>query len=42
MAGMSERAEAIGGKYQVCSMPGKGTRIQVMIPREVVREIYAA
>jgi signal transduction histidine kinase len=41
IAGMSERAEAIGGKYQVCSAPGNGTRIQVKIPREMIKDYTA-
>ncbi len=33
MAGMSERAEALGGKVHVCTSPGNGTQIRVEIPR---------
>ena len=33
LAGMSERAEAIGGKMSVFSWPGEGTRIEVTVPR---------
>lgn len=36
LAGAVERAEAIGGKLEVDSAPGKGTRLRVIVP--VVRE----
>jgi PAS domain S-box-containing protein len=32
LAGMKERAEAVGGTIQVSSKPGKGTKINVCIP----------
>jgi signal transduction histidine kinase len=32
LAGMKERAEAIGGCFQVKSKPGKGTTIEVVVP----------
>jgi PAS domain S-box-containing protein len=32
LAGMKERAEAVGGTLQVSSKPGKGTKIDVCIP----------
>lgn len=31
--GMRERAALLGGRIEVCSAPGKGTRIKVQIPR---------
>lgn len=31
---MQERAESIGGKFQVTSMPGQGTEIRVEVPRD--------
>jgi two-component system, NarL family, sensor histidine kinase NreB len=30
--GMRERAEMVGGQIQVCSAPGKGTKIIVEVP----------
>lgn len=33
IVGAAERAEALGGKFEVYSAPGKGTRIRVTIPR---------
>jgi signal transduction histidine kinase len=33
---MRERAEALGGTLEIRSMPGQGTELCVMIPREVV------
>jgi len=32
LAIMRERAESVGGKFRVLSMPGKGTEIQVKVP----------
>jgi signal transduction histidine kinase len=32
LLGMRERAEAVGGKFEVTSVPGKGTQIIVTIP----------
>jgi signal transduction histidine kinase len=32
LAGMSHRVRAMGGKFEVTSAPGKGTRIRVTIP----------
>ena len=32
LVGMRERAEAIGGRLQVDSQPGQGSRIQVVVP----------
>jgi PAS domain S-box-containing protein len=34
VVGSIERAEAIGGKLQIDSQPGRGTHIQVLIPRQ--------
>jgi len=36
LAGMTERAEAIGGKLEVVSQPGQGTCIQIVVPWRVV------
>jgi signal transduction histidine kinase len=36
LIGMRERAEALGGTLEIRSMPGQGTELCVMIPREVV------
>ncbi|MGZ9225882.1 MAG: sensor histidine kinase, partial [Anaerolineales bacterium] len=36
MNNMRERAEALGGSLQIISVPGEGTRVEVMIP---IREI---
>ena len=35
LVGMRERADALGGTFEVSSVPGKGTRIQIIIPSEV-------
>ena len=35
LVGMRERADALGGTLEVSSAPGKGTRIQIVIPSEV-------
>ncbi len=32
--GMNERAHLLGGRLEICSTPGSGTRIDVVIPRE--------
>lgn len=32
LMGMEERVNGLGGEFQVCSSPGAGTQIQVMIP----------
>jgi signal transduction histidine kinase len=32
LLGMAERVEAIGGHFQVASLPGAGTRLQVTVP----------
>ena len=32
LAVMQERAESIGGRFRVLSMPGKGTEVQVEVP----------
>jgi len=32
LVGMEERANELGGKFSVASQPGKGTRVQVVIP----------
>jgi PAS domain S-box-containing protein len=34
LAGMRTRAEQIGARLQIASEPGKGTRIEVVVPRE--------
>jgi PAS domain S-box-containing protein len=33
LPGMRERAEEIGGKFELVSQPGKGTRVTVTVPR---------
>jgi len=33
LTGMRERAKEIGGKFELKSKPGKGTRVAVKIPR---------
>ena len=35
IVGMAERAEAIGGKFEVFSQPGQGTCIRVTVPKAV-------
>jgi signal transduction histidine kinase len=35
LVGMRERADALGGTFEVSSAPGKGTRIKITIPSEV-------
>lgn len=35
LVGMRERTDALGGTFEVSSAPGKGTRIQIIIPSEV-------
>ena len=35
LAGMKERAEAVGGRFQVISKPGSGTTIEVVLPVSV-------
>ena len=32
LAGSAERAEAVGGRLEVESQPGKGTRLRVIAP----------
>ncbi len=32
LAGMRERVESVGGKFQITSAPGKGTQVKVAIP----------
>lgn len=32
LLGMRERAESLGGDFQVISVPGQGTRVQVLLP----------
>ncbi len=32
LAGMRERAEAVGGRFQIFSTPGKGVKVEVIIP----------
>jgi signal transduction histidine kinase len=32
LVGMKERADAIGAEFQVCSTPGNGTNIKVIVP----------
>ncbi|WP_423739384.1 ATP-binding protein [Deinococcus koreensis] len=32
LLGMRERAESLGGSFQVVSSPGQGTRVQVLLP----------
>jgi signal transduction histidine kinase len=36
LVGAAERAEAVGGKLDVESAPGKGTCLRVIVPRERV------
>ena len=38
LLGMRERTVMIGGKYEIVSMPGKGTTITVMVPLNVTEE----
>jgi len=38
LAVMQERAESIGGRFRVLSMPGQGTEIQVEVPANLHRE----
>jgi signal transduction histidine kinase len=35
LANMRERAGAIGGKFEITSRPGEGTRVEVHLPRPV-------
>ena len=35
LANMRERAGAIGGKFEITSKPGEGTRVEVRLPRPV-------
>jgi PAS domain S-box-containing protein len=35
IVGMAERAEAIGGKFEILSQPGQGTCVRVTVPKEV-------
>jgi signal transduction histidine kinase len=37
LANMRERAESLGGRWQIDSQPGEGTRVSVRIPRNRVR-----
>jgi signal transduction histidine kinase len=37
LLGMRERAERIGGRLSVCSRPGEGTEVSVMVPRGSAR-----
>jgi signal transduction histidine kinase len=37
LVGAAERAELIGGRFKVVSAPGKGTTIQVTVPRNQER-----
>jgi signal transduction histidine kinase len=34
VVGMAERAEAVGGKFELTSEPGHGTCIRVIVPKE--------
>jgi two-component system sensor histidine kinase DegS len=36
LAGMKERAEAVGGTLTIISEPGKGTKIQVIVPYQEI------
>ncbi|MEN4041048.1 MAG: PAS domain S-box protein [Anaerolineaceae bacterium] len=38
LVGARERAEALGGRFEVCSSPGGGTLIRVVVPRQVIEE----
>jgi signal transduction histidine kinase len=40
LIGVSERAELVGGKMRIFSSPGKGTRIQVTVPRTFQEEMW--
>ena len=42
LAGAAERAEAVGGRLEVISAPGKGTTIRVIAPREQEEEEQTA
>ena len=35
LTNMRERAQAIGGQWQIVSQPGQGTRIQVRVARPI-------
>jgi signal transduction histidine kinase len=35
LTNMRERAQAIGGEWQIASRPGEGTRIVVRVPKGV-------
>jgi signal transduction histidine kinase len=37
LAGMRERAESVGGIFQIQSMPGQGTMVKVMIPLPAIQ-----
>jgi signal transduction histidine kinase len=37
LANMRERAESLGGRWQIDSQPGAGTQVSVRIPRRAVR-----
>jgi len=37
--GMRERANMMGGRFEICSAPGRGTHIKVAIPFNVKKEI---
>ncbi len=38
LIGMNERARLLGGSLELCSSPGSGTRIEVVIPLEMAHE----
>lgn len=38
---MRERAESVGGKITINSIPGKGTSVVVWVPMEVGKEVNA-
>jgi len=41
LAGMRERAEAIGAKFHIWSRPGAGTEVEISVPRRAVAGAYA-
>ncbi len=38
LVGMTERARLLGGSLELCSNPGSGTRIEVMVPLEMTHD----
>jgi two-component system NarL family sensor kinase len=38
LVGMTERARLLGGSLELCSNPGSGTRIEVVVPLEMTHD----